>query len=105
MNEVQESWYDWTYDGRGWYLVNDPEITFDSQEEADAYCDEHNRALAGQAAIEERKRILNLINGRMSIHNEFINDCVKHDVRVSDSFFTALAELRSIVREIERLPS
>lgn len=58
-----------------------------------------------EGAITERKRITDIINGRMSIHNEFINDCVKHDVRVSDSFFTALAELRAIVREIERLSS
>jgi hypothetical protein len=55
-----------------------------------------------QAAEQERTRIIDLINGRMSIHNEFINDCVKHDVRVSDSFFIALSELRSILREIER---
>lgn len=105
MSELQEQWVVWREDGRGWYLVNDPEITFDSEEEADAYCDEHNRALAGQAAIAERKRITNIIHDRMSIHNEFINDCVKQDVRVSDSFFIALAELRAIVREIERLPS
>ena len=58
MSELQEQWVVWREDGRGWYLVNDPEITFDSQEEADAYCDEHNRALAGQAAIAERKRIV-----------------------------------------------
>ena len=58
-----------------------------------------------EAARAERARITDIINGRMSIHNEFINDCVKQDVRVSDSFFIALAELRAIVREIERLPS
>lgn len=58
MSELQEQWVVWREDGRGWYLVNDPEITFDSEEEADAYCDEHNRALAGQAAIAERKRIV-----------------------------------------------
>jgi len=61
MNELREQWVVWREDGRGWYLVNDPEITFDSQEEADAYCDEHNRALAGQAAITERKRIVNYL--------------------------------------------
>jgi hypothetical protein len=58
MSHVQEQWMVWREDGRGWYLVNDPEITFDSEEEADAYCDEHNRARAGQAVIEERKRIV-----------------------------------------------
>jgi hypothetical protein len=61
--------------------------------------------LVRHGAEQERKRIRDLINGRMNIHNEFINDCVKQDVRVSDSFFIALAELRAIVREIERLPS
>ena len=58
-----------------------------------------------QAATQERKRIIDLINGRIGIHIEFINDCAKHDVRVSDSFFTALSELRSLSRAIERLPS
>lgn len=57
MTELHEDWHDWRYDGRGWYLVNDPEITFDSEEDASAYCDEHNRALAGQAVIRERLKI------------------------------------------------
>ena len=49
MSEVSAHWHDWTYDGRGWYLINDPEVVFYSEEEAMAYCDEHNRALIGQA--------------------------------------------------------
>jgi hypothetical protein len=57
MSEVSERWHDWRYDGRGYYLVNDPEITFQDDAEADAYCDEHNRALVGQAAAEEREKI------------------------------------------------
>lgn len=56
-SELREDWHDWRYDGRGWYLLNDPEITFGSEEEAMAYCDEHNRALVGQAAINERNKI------------------------------------------------
>ena len=102
MSEVSERWHDWRYDGRGYYLVNDPEITFQDDAEAEAYCDEHNRALVGQAALEERARIIGVINKRMALHNEFINSCVEHDVRVGDSFFGALAELRCILREIEK---
>jgi len=64
--------------------------------------EEADKLIRRYGAEQERKRIIDLINGRMSIHNEFINDCVKHDVRVSDSFFIALAELRSILREIEK---
>ena len=58
MTELREDWHDWRYDGRGYYLVNDPEITFQDDAEAMAYCDEHNRALVGQAAIRERERIV-----------------------------------------------
>lgn len=61
MSEVSERWHDWRYDGRGYYLVNDPEITFQDDAEADAYCDEHNRALVGQAALEERAKIVALL--------------------------------------------
>ena len=58
MSEVYEQWMVWREDGRGWYLVNDPETTFNSEEEAEAYCDEHNRARAGQAVIQERAAIV-----------------------------------------------
>jgi hypothetical protein len=102
MSDVSERWHDWTYDGRGWYLVNDPEVTFYGEEEAMEYCDEHNRALVGQAALEERARIIGVINKRIAIHNGFINSCVEHDVRVSGSLFSALVELRCILREIEK---
>ena len=53
-------------------------------------------------AAEERARIIGVIKGRMDLHNEFIDHCVKQDVRVSDSFFNALAELRCILRGIEQ---
>lgn len=64
--------------------------------------DEYNRALMSQVRMEERARIVGIINGRMALHNEFINSCVEHDIKVSDSFFIALAELRSILRGIEQ---
>ena len=66
MSELKETWHDWTYDGRGWYLVNDPEITFYSEEEATAYCDEHNRALGGQAAQAERAKIVEWLRERQA---------------------------------------
>ena len=58
MSEVSERWNSYICDSRGCYLVNDPEITFQDHEEAEAYCDEYNRALVGQAAAEERARIV-----------------------------------------------
>jgi hypothetical protein len=74
MSELQEQWVVWREDGRGWYLVNDPEITFDSEEEADAYCDEHNRALAGQAAIAERKRIVAWLRSQGGHHDDIYEE-------------------------------
>ena len=54
---MTDAWFDWTYDGRGWYLVNDPEVTFYGEEEAMEYCDERNRAtIEAQAAEIERLR-------------------------------------------------
>jgi hypothetical protein len=58
INKVQAVWNDFICDSRGCYLVNDPKITFIDHEEAAAYCDEHNRALAGQAALRERVAIV-----------------------------------------------
>lgn len=58
MIELREVWHSYICDSRGCYLVNDPEITFQDHEEAEAYCDEHNRALPGQAAAEERAKIV-----------------------------------------------
>jgi hypothetical protein len=58
MSKVSERWYSYICDSRGCYLVNDPEITFQDHEEAEAYCDERNRALVGQAAAEERAKIV-----------------------------------------------
>jgi hypothetical protein len=59
---MSDAWFDWTYDGRGWYLVNDPEVTFYGEEEAMEYCDERNRAtIEAQAAeIEDLKKSLEI---------------------------------------------
>ena len=102
MSEVQESWYDWTYDGRGWYLVNDPEITFYSEDEANAYCDEHNRAWAGLAAIAERKRITDIIRDRINVVHHTIDICARSEIRVPTIMFDAINELRLVLREIEK---
>lgn len=102
MSEVSERWHDWTYDGRGWYLVNNPEVTFYSEEEAMAYCDEHNRALVGQAAMEERDRIIGIINKRIDIAKGFINGCMEHEVQPAAGLFGGLTELRSLLRELEQ---
>ena len=78
MSRVQEQWQAgwlvWREDGRGWYLVNDPEITFDSEEEADAYCDEHNFEMAGQAAITERKRIVAWLRSQGGHHDDIYEE-------------------------------
>ena len=59
MSEVKEMWHSFICDGRGCYLVNDPEITFQDHEEAEAYCDEQNRNLLAKAALWEREQIAN----------------------------------------------
>lgn len=69
MSEVSERWHDWRYDGRGYYLVNDPEITFQDDAEADAYCDERNRALVGQAALEERAKIVAWLRNNPEVYD------------------------------------
>jgi hypothetical protein len=73
MSEVSERWHDWRYDGRGYYLVNDPEITFQDDAEADAYCDEHNRALVGQAALEERAKTVAWLREKQEAFQELMD--------------------------------
>ena len=58
MSGLRENWNSWIADSRGWYLSNDPEITFESEEEATAYCDEKNRELVNSAARLERSKIV-----------------------------------------------
>ena len=58
MSTLQPIWLEWRYDGDTHYIVQDPSINFLSWEEAQDYCDEHNRSLIGKAAQEERARIV-----------------------------------------------
>jgi hypothetical protein len=58
-----------------------------------------------QAATQERKRIIDLINGRMSIHKGFIDHCAAHDIPKRQSIFIAISELQALLRKIEGLPS
>ena len=102
MSELKETWNDFICDGRGCYLVNDPETTFQDAEEAAAYCDEHNRALAGQAAQAERARIIGVIEYRLQIHRGFIMGALDAGVKPSPSIFHAMVELRDLLRELRQ---
>jgi hypothetical protein len=48
----------------------------------------------------ERLRIMEIIQGRIDIHSKFVNFCMDNDVRVTPSIFTALIELRAVLRKI-----
>lgn len=72
MSALREDWHDWRYDGRGYYLVNDPEITFQDEVEAMAYCDERNRALVGEAVIRERAKIAQWLKLLATPENGFL---------------------------------
>ena len=52
-------------------------------------------------AEKERARILGIIQGRIDIHSRFINYCMDNDVQVTPSIFSAIVELRSLLRKIE----
>lgn len=52
-------------------------------------------------AEEERARIVGIIQGRIDTHRSFINFCMDNDVQVTPSIFTAIIELRALLRKIE----
>ena len=52
-------------------------------------------------AEEERARIVGIIQGRIDVHSRFIEYCMDNDVRVTPSIFSAVTELRSLLRKIE----
>jgi hypothetical protein len=51
--------------------------------------------------MEEHARIVGIIQGRIDIHRSFINFCMDNDVQVTPSIFSAIMELRSLLRKIE----
>jgi hypothetical protein len=52
-------------------------------------------------AEEERSRIVGIIQSRIDIHRSFINFCMDNDVQVTPSIFSAIVELRALLRKIE----
>lgn len=52
-------------------------------------------------AEEERARIVGIIQGRIDIHRSFINFCMDNDVQVTPSIFSAIVELRALLRKIQ----
>ena len=76
-SKLVPDWYEWRYDGNTHYIVQRPEIGFISWEEAQDYCDEHNRALAGQAVIRERERIIDVIDAHIRFHCEVVESANK----------------------------
>lgn len=51
--------------------------------------------------MEERARIVDIIQGRIDIHSRFVEFCMENDVRVTPSIFSSLMELRSLLRKIQ----
>lgn len=54
-----------------------------------------------RGAEQERLRIMEIIQGRIDTHSRFIEYCMDNDVRVTPSIFSAVVELRSLLRRIE----
>ena len=52
-------------------------------------------------AEEERARIVGIIQERIDIHSRFIDSCMDNDVQVTPSIFSAIVELRALLRQIE----
>jgi hypothetical protein len=53
-----------------------------------------------RGAEQERLRIMEIIQGRIDTHASFVDFCMNNDVRVTPSIFSALVELRSLLRRI-----
>jgi hypothetical protein len=54
-----------------------------------------------RGAENERLRIMEIIQGRIDTHSKFINYCMDNDVQVTPNIFTAVMELRALLRKIE----
>jgi hypothetical protein len=53
-----------------------------------------------RGAEQEYLRIIEIIQGRIDTHSRFVDFCMENDVRVTPSIFSALVELRSLLRRI-----
>ena len=53
-----------------------------------------------RGAEQEYLRIIEIIQGRIDTHTRFVEFCMDNDVRVTPNIFTALVELRSLLRRI-----
>jgi hypothetical protein len=49
----------------------------------------------------DRSSVMALIQSRIDLHEEFIRMCEANNIDPSMSLFSAIAELRSLLREIE----
>lgn len=52
--------------------------------------------------MEERDRIIDIINKRIDIAKGFINGCMEHEVQPAAGLFGGLTELRSLLRELNQ---
>lgn len=55
-----------------------------------------------RGAEHERFRIMEMIQKRIDVHTGFMESCVDHEIAASRGILSALVELRSLLREIER---
>ena len=51
---------------------------------------------------ESERRVIALIEGRLSTHNSFIEHCMDEGVEPSISVLSAACELKAILREIDK---
>lgn len=50
---------------------------------------------------EERAAVVDIVKGRIDIINGFINGLADNKIKVPDELFSALVELRSLLRELQ----
>lgn len=51
---------------------------------------------------EERAAVVDIVKGRIDIINGFINGLADNKIKVPDELFSALVELRSLLRELQQ---
>ncbi len=82
-------------DGQGWSFVAAEHI-----EEQAAEKKQLNGIIQGLES--KLEFIISAIHRRVDTHSKFIESCVDHDIHPSPALFSTVAELRSLLREIER---